>query len=82
MSDTTATDHHSDMDRVRRGLMSVLVTAYPAVLHRSEIVRELDEPIHAEDTLEQFRREGLVHCIDSDFFLATRTTIAAYDVSD
>jgi hypothetical protein len=80
MPATDTPDDHG-MDRVQRGLMAVLVTTYPAVLHRAEIVRELDEPIHAEDVLEQFRREGLVHCIDGDFFLATRTAMAAYDVS-
>lgn len=62
-----------------RAVMQELLAAYPALLSRHELQRELGDPLGVEDALDYCQRMGLVHVID-DYVWATRSAVAAEEL--
>ena len=61
-------------------VMQELLAAYPALLARDELRREIDDEVAVDDALHYFQRMGLVHSIGDMYFWATRAAVAAEEL--
>lgn len=64
---------------IARALFQQLLAAYPALLSRHELQRELGDPVAVDDALDYFQRMGLLHTID-DYVWVTRAAVAAEEL--